>query len=446
MLGRDTSSTVPKLLGAVLFLLVLLLAIQVQADPARNLQQLNQEQQFQAAYELGLKQLTEEAGRPAFDMAFGVAALESGHYDQALFAFERVLMYDRNAPLPRLELARTHFMLGNLMAARRHFNQVLEQDPPPPPAVARRIQWFLNAIDQREAGRAVAASDMSARFHLGARLGYDSNPRNMTHQDVLLFGVLLLDLPEPEADTFHEVYGGVTFFQQQAENWGWFVGGDLSLRTYHDESEMNATNFNLRGGPIFLGTNWRLVLPLQLGFQVRSDDNRTELISLAAEYTRRIDAEREYTLFGQLSKVDHEPGDDLRDVHTASTGFIYSLRPSEQLRLYIGPVFGNENASETGPHFGRTWYGLRSGAGYALNEMQRLDFNLSHIRARHKEDDPAFLTRRRDNQISYGVNFSHRTHTDLLLELGLQQSGNYSTVDLYSYNRTQLTAGVRKEW
>ncbi|SFX04727.1 tetratricopeptide repeat protein [Marinospirillum alkaliphilum] len=446
MLVRNTLSAASGLSGRLLFCLVLLFSVQVQADAARALQQLNQEQQFQAAYELGLRQLAHEAGRPAFDMAFGVAALESGHYDQALFAFERVLMVNRNAPLPRLELARTHFMMGNLIAARRHFNQVLEQDPPPPPAVARRIQWFLNAIDQREAGRAVAASDMSARFHLGIRLGHDSNPRNMTHQDVLLFGALLLDLPEPESDTFHEVFGGVTFFQQRAESWGWFMGGDLSLRTYHDQSEMNATNFNLRGGPIFLGTHWRLVLPLQLGFQVRSDDNRTELKSLAAEYTRRIDAARDYTLFGQLAKVDHEPGGALRDVDTFTAGFIYSLRPMEQLRLYLGPVYGNENASDEGPHFGRSWYGLRSGAGYALNEQQRLDFNLSHIRARHKAEDPVFLERRTDNQTSYGVNFTHRAANNMQLELGLQQSGNDSNMNLYTYNRTQLTAGIRKEW
>lgn len=446
MLGRDTSLTVPKLFCMVLFLPILLLTIQAQADPARNLQQLNQDQQFQSAYELGLKQLAEEAGRPAFDMAFGVAALESGHYDQALFSFERVLMYDRNEHLPRLELARTHFMLGNLMAARRHFNQVLEQDPPPSPAVARRIQWFLNAIDQREAGRAVATRDSVTRFYLGFRFGYDTNPQMLTDQGVAFMGRALI-IPNPESNFVHELFAGASRYQLQTEKWGWFVSGHYGRRIYHETDHMREHSIDLRGGPMLLGQKWRFTLPLQVSRVSREDGNKSLVKALGAEYTYRLDAMQEYTVYGQLARIDHDPG-EIRDIDSLGAGFIYSIRPTEDWRFYIGPVLGNDQALEKnrGLHYGRHWQGMRGGIGYVADELQRFDLTASYLESRHKADDPVFRKQRRDDQSAVGLKYTRQHTPTLMFDLGVHRQINDSTLDLYSYGRTQLTAGIRKEW
>lgn len=92
----------------------------------QGMEQLLREHKFQDAYLLGSKLLAEEAGDPNFDMLYGMAALRADEYEQALFAFERVLMFNSAAAVPRFELAQTHYMLGNLKSARHHFNLVLE--------------------------------------------------------------------------------------------------------------------------------------------------------------------------------------------------------------------------------------------------------------------------------------------------------------------------------
>ena len=61
----------------ILTLALLLISFTLQAT-VKNMEYLNSEQHFQEAYQLGLQLLVEEAGDPAFDMAFGVAALRSG--------------------------------------------------------------------------------------------------------------------------------------------------------------------------------------------------------------------------------------------------------------------------------------------------------------------------------------------------------------------------------
>lgn len=425
--------------GVLLFTLSFSLQAKVEA-----LEALLKEERFTEAYQLGQQLLPEQAGNPNFDMAFGIAAQRSGAYDQALFAFERVLMFDSKAPAPRFELARTYFMLGNLNVARRHLNQLLDATPQLPPAAMKRVQWYLAAIDAREAGKAVAMSDGVTSFYLGTRLGYDSNPSNMTKKDVLLFDVLPLDMPKVKADTYHELQAGITRYQQQGESWGWFAGANTSLKGFHgDQSDMDNYSLGLQGGGILLGKDWRLSLPVQINKQARDDNNEVMVLALAAQFNQRIDFKWDYTAFGQLASIDFKPNDQ-RDATSLSGGVIYTYRFDDKFKLHAGPVAGIENAKED--EYSRTTYGLRTGADYLFNDNQSLNFNLNYLAANHKSEDTAFLKKRIDNQLDIAVKFSHRHQKTWLFDLELSHSNHDSTLNLYSYRGTQLSAGVRKEW
>src|SRR4051794_36512227 len=49
------------------------------------------------------------AGQAEFDYVFGVAALDSGHIDEAIIAFERVLALVPNHAGARMDLARAYY-------------------------------------------------------------------------------------------------------------------------------------------------------------------------------------------------------------------------------------------------------------------------------------------------------------------------------------------------
>lgn len=414
--------------------------------PAERLERLNEAGDHGDAFTFGQEQFEAHAGDPDFDLAFGIAALESGEPDHALLAFERALMHDPEAPLPRLELARAHFAMGSTIAARRHFTRVLERDPPPPSTVVRRIEWFLAAIEAREAGRPAPLQDAVTRWHLGARLGHDSNVGAFTDDDVALFGVLPLDLPEPEDDSFHELHGGFAHQRQVGERWGWFLRGDLDWRGYHSERDFDRYTARLRGGPILLGDGWRLTLPLQVRHSARDDHVRNTRTSAGAEWTLRPGRPVEYTLFGEVSRIQHKPG-RARDVDGLTAGGVVSWRPDERLRLFAGPLAGQERARRSaGEHFGRRYAGLQAGAGWAFDERHRLDLRLDHVTSRHRADDPAFLDRRRDRLNRARLTWAWQPDPAWRVELGAEHADNNSSLDLYSYRRTQVTAGVCREW
>lgn len=433
-------------------MLVLLLASFTLQATVKDIERLFAEQRYQEAYELGYRDLSQEAGNPNFDMIFGVSAQRAGELDQALFAFERVLMYDSKTQVARFELARTHFMLGNLITARRHFNQLLESDPQPPSEAMKRIQWYMAAIDAREAGKAVAANDGITRIYLGARFGFDSNPSNYTHKSVMvnipLIGQDTIKY-DVESDTFHELTAGISRFQQQGKSWGWFLGGDASLRGYHDkQDDMDNYSLGLQAGGILLGKTWRLSLPLQINQQVRDDDNEVLVLAMAAEFNHRLTTKTDYTLFGQVAAIDYKPTNN-RDAKSYTTGLIFSYRTTDQLRYYAGPIYGVENADEeAGKEHGRDLFGIRTGSSYAITDRQRFDLNLNYLNTKHHDKtNPLHGSKTRsDDQLSMGIKYSYRYPKDWLFDLGLQHSQHMSNINLYTYHRTQISAGIRKEW
>lgn len=144
----------------------------------KKLELLVNARQFEQAYKLASVMRDQEEGRPSFDFYYGLAAVETGHFDQALFAFERLLFYKPNNPRYRLELARVHFYLRNLKRSENEFKQVLKQDPPIP--VRKNVQKFLDQI--AELYRQVEPEFMLALDMAG---GYDSNINSATSEDEL---------------------------------------------------------------------------------------------------------------------------------------------------------------------------------------------------------------------------------------------------------------------
>jgi len=135
-------------------------------------------QQYPQAYELASRMLDANEGLPKFDFQYGMAAVESGHYDQALFAFERLVLGFPNQPRYRLELARTHFYLRNLVRAEVEFNNVLKQNPPEP--VKKNVLLFIDRI--AELKRSVESKFMLV---LDVGGGYDSNINSATSEKEL---------------------------------------------------------------------------------------------------------------------------------------------------------------------------------------------------------------------------------------------------------------------
>ena len=114
-----------------LFLSLILLSVNLYADEFTDEgKRLIDNNQSSQAYDYLIAEIEERAGTPEYDLLLGIAALESNHPTQAVFAFERVLAIDPDNSRARLELARAYFELNENEAAKEEFNYAKTLDVP----------------------------------------------------------------------------------------------------------------------------------------------------------------------------------------------------------------------------------------------------------------------------------------------------------------------------
>jgi predicted Zn-dependent protease len=120
------------------------------------------------AYEILAPLEEQQSGNPEYDYLLGVALLEKGDPQNAIFAFERCLAVEpKNGPC-RVQMARTHLALGETDNARAELNVVNAYNPPP--EVKQIVNQYLGAVDTLE-----AQQKRRITAYAQAGVGYDSN-------------------------------------------------------------------------------------------------------------------------------------------------------------------------------------------------------------------------------------------------------------------------------
>ena len=89
-----------------------------QMNPIETLRELVAQGQYQRAFELGQAAEERFEGRAEFDFHYGLAALETGHYPEAIFALERVVLLDEEAAPESHACALAQLVLSLLYGGR----------------------------------------------------------------------------------------------------------------------------------------------------------------------------------------------------------------------------------------------------------------------------------------------------------------------------------------
>ena len=95
-----------------------------------RLKSLLQSGQTVKAFNYASSEIADYEGTPEFDYYYAIAAIDSGHASEGVFALERVLSIDAGNYAARLELARGYFVLEEYARARQEFETVLTAAPP----------------------------------------------------------------------------------------------------------------------------------------------------------------------------------------------------------------------------------------------------------------------------------------------------------------------------
>ena len=426
---------ITNFLGIVLIITSEAVAAATLAQLEKLVSQSNYSQAWKQAQQLAKN----NEGNPRFDYLYGISALETGNYNQALFALDRVTVNQPNVIRPRLELARAYLKVKNDKAALREFKEVLQLNPPA--TVRHNINRYINAMSKD--------SDKNRKWILNGLVslatGYDSNANfgaNSAEFDTPIFGtVLLKDQSIKQDSPFTELRGHLNYRYITSDSQSWFINTRLSHKHFTSAQEFNLSEFNLQAGSI------KTVGKQQYQISARNKALRLD----NAEYSNTLGVEGgvahelsdKRAIAGNLiaESYDHLQ-QDLRDAIRYELSGVYRFEvgnTQHQLSLALG----HENAKEEA---GKHHTGNSAGFGYTVrrswNAKHTSFFNAHYQDRKHRAVNPIYGEKRHDGRFMFKVSHSVRLGKKLSGFADLGYIKNDSNLDIHTTDKAFVRTGI----
>ena len=416
------------------------------AQTAAEVQQLLDEGRAEQAYELGRK-APGRLGEPAFDLAFGIAAINAGHAAQGVLALERFLINEPGHEAARVELARGYYLLGDDVRAKEEFEAALARKPPR--AAARVIEEYLDAIAARAAKYRPTAM---AYFEFGG--GYDTNPRAGVDDPVValptLGEVTVVDTGLRQADATAQYGAGFRLTGPLSAHSAAFAAGQAEVIRYQDESafdqEIYAGSLGAMGQ--WGRHGWRAGASASYQKLYRKPYRRTH--GAFADGRFEVDDRHAISLGLQAGKFIYQDAANAvrnSDFRTAALGLRRSFAGDWRPALDLSANGGREkNVHDDRQDLSRDLYGGRVGitvsprAGLALGASALLQYS------DYLEPDPILFATREDRYAAADLNLAWDATRELTLRVEYTNAKNDSNIALYEYRRQLGLVRLRYEF
>ena len=400
-----------------------------------------------------------QAGDPDFDYVLGLAALESGKYNAATLAFERVLAVNPNHAGARLDFARAYFALKDLDRAEEQFKILQTQNPPP--AAKQTIEKYLAGITELRNARNPALT-----AYVEGVLGYDSNITNVTRdftsavfQTFRLQNIVPTGNSVARGDSYVGVNAGLLYNLPVDAQIGWTFGLDGKQKEYLNEGDFRSTTLNGNLGFSYkveqdtfrVGAQFQRFIQNGISTSTPPTSLDSDVYGLGGSWQRTIDPRTQLALFTQFNFLRYAdlPLSDSNSV-TIGAALTHALALPYQPVFLVSLYHTNESALNllnNGTDFSREVVGARVAGqltfsseweAFAVVGYQFRDDKLLGAR------QPNVLGRDILTDVTLGLNW--KINKDWSLRPRLTYTDNSSNIPLYNSRRTDVSVAMRHEF
>lgn len=399
------------------------------------------------------------SGKPEFDYLFGVAALDSGRIDDAIIAFERVLALMPNHAGAQMDLARAYYSAGSFDLAEAAFVRLREASPPP--AAQAAIVRYLDAIRAR---RNQARAGWVSHGELG--LGYDSNITGVptdfgaaAQQSFNLIGIEPTGNSVKRDAPFLQGAIGTEYTRPVGSGWSLFAGGDLRARAYRRERDFDSVAAEARAGAARNDgpDQWRF-MGSYLEYRQEGDapgvpriTNNRRLAGGSVDWRRALDSRTQIGFGVQVNAVRF-PDNEVEDFNQIflNVSWLRSFERKGVPMLYVTAFVTDDRAVNElfdGTTKSKNLAGVRGFLQYSLDAKLQLFGGLGAI-VRRDKDSFARSTQVEKGRDAYGeatAGLIWSFRDKCALRLLYAYSHNRSNVDIYDYNRHEISSTIRCE-
>ena len=406
--------------------------------------QLIDTQKGKEAFALLLPLEAQRAGEVEYDLLLGLAALDAGDPQRAIFALERVLAQQPNNGPARAAIGRAFFEVGDKQNAKTEFENAQKTNPPADTRAV--IDKYLNAL---------AASTKTSRLngYLSAGFGRDSNINSATGQTnifIPLFNLNAIYSGVSQKANYWNVGAGIDGAAAISNSWSLIGGADVS---YKDNISKRFDTGNASGR---LGLRWNeskhAVTLAGLGSSLNMDDPNGRLkrntLGGLAQWQYEVNDTTQVGVIGQAVAI-RNPGGTIRDTNRATLGLNFgkALGGANEPYIFGSVYFGNERAKDGAfGYLGHKPVGMVLGGQFKPAPTWTVFGTAGYEVRRYNAVDPLWLTTRRDNTTDLRVGASWAFLPTWSLTPALSYTRNASNVVVSAYNKTTASLTVRKDF
>ena len=405
------------------------------------------------------------SGMPEYDYLLGVAALDSGKLEDAIIAFERVLAVLPNHAGAQMDLARAYYAAGSFDLAEAAFVKLRGANPPPAAQIA--INRYIEAINQR---KQQLRAGWSAFGELG--LGYDSNITGVpadfftAAQQSVGVGFNPTGNSVKRSAWFAQGAAGGEYSYPLSRGWSLFGGGEARGRAYRHESDFNLAQVEAHlGAALNAGDDQYRVsasytpfwqegaAPAPAGSDKLTNDRRVAV--LAGDWRHAIDTRTQVGLGVQLNTIRF-PENQLEDFNEVllSGSWLHSYEGRGSPLLYLTGFITEDralndfdNGVDGTSSKSKNLVGVRSYVQYSLTPKLQAFNSLGVIHRRDKDDwaRSNLIQRGRDTYFDIALGLAWGFRDKCAMRLQYVFSHNSSNIDIYDFDRHEVSSNIRCE-
>lgn len=385
------------------------------------------------------------AGEIEYDYLLGIAALDAGDPQSAIFALERVLAVNPNYLQARAEIARAYFVVGEKEIARREFRTVQAQRPPD--AARQTIDRYLSALEPQKT---------RFRAYVEAALGWDSNVNSATSRSTIAipaFGgaIGLLDqTARRQSSWFGGLGAGASIDQALTEEWSLLGAASYAGKFNKDFDQFNTGQLDGSAGVRWARGANQLVGLVQGQMYWLDNDRYRNLYGGTAQWLHNLSPTQQLTVFGQYSKLRYpQPAQSPQDANRAVGGAAYSQAFASRFSpvAYVSGYIGHERpTSDAFDYLENTPFGVRLGGQASFTPEAVVFGSAAYEHRGYYHPNPTFLVTREDDQFDFRLGLAYMFLPQWTVTPQVAYTKNNSNIDLNAYDRTVAGVTVRKDF
>lgn len=416
------------------------------ADEVGDAEALVRAGKYQEAYQL-LEPLEDtRAGDLKFDYLLARSALETGNPSKASFIYERILAIEPNFVGVRVEMGRAYLALGDYARAKLEFETVI-RIPNLPPDIRQQAEAYGKVAEKY-----IRGSKTAAYGYLEYGYGHDSNALSATGRNpIVISGGTLVELPVSSlasSSNYNAVSLGGEVIRSLSEGFSVYAGGDARARFYNQLDPADYMNLDLRAG-VGYATGRHNVRFGVLGGRYFLD-HRTLRDSVGGNVDYRFLANDTSQLTANITAIRFKYANELLrvndyDLYQGALGFTRALAGG---RAIVGATMigGYEAADPNRQDGDKRFGGLRVLMQAALNNRVGAFASAGATFNDYLVENALFGKQRRDYlyDVTAGVTVGIKSGWSVRPQVAYIK--NVSNIDLYSFDRTDVSFNVRKDF